>query len=155
MEETFVYIIQRGFGSIKIGVAKDPESRLAQLQTGNFRRLHLIAKIPQPSRDAAFRLEKMFHQALTPWRLSNGEWFRKSAITGLRSKGILRDEHLKISAKEVVNLGERYYKAVCEEYKNATEEDLLNAIASLKRRNDKLEEFNRQRLAMLEARRVS
>jgi predicted GIY-YIG superfamily endonuclease len=55
---TYVYFIQKGYGSVKIGVADNPEQRLRSLQTGNHGELHLIAKLPCSSRSAAFEMER-------------------------------------------------------------------------------------------------
>jgi predicted GIY-YIG superfamily endonuclease len=151
MEETYVYIIQRGYGSIKIGVAKSPESRCEQLQTANHQKLSIIAQIPCRSRDAAFSLEKFLHAKLVRFRLANGEWFRKSALQVLRSGGTLKDEHLEVSAEGLFNLTERFLVEVRKEFDGKPRTDLLRHIASLRRRNAKLTEFNEQRLAMLAA----
>jgi hypothetical protein len=61
------FILAPTTGRIKIGKSKDPETRLAQLQTGNGEPLKLIATV---SGD----YEKQFHKILAPYRVS-GEWF--------------------------------------------------------------------------------
>lgn len=80
-----VYFIQKGYGSVKIGVAEDPERRLRELQTGNHGRLHLIAKLPCPSRAAAFALERQMHERFASDRLQ-GEWFHKRILRKFKER---------------------------------------------------------------------
>ena len=103
-EETFVYFIQRGYGAVKIGVSKNPESRCKQLQTGNFKTLHVIAKLPCKSRAAAMTLEKTLHRRYNRFRLNNGEWFKKGV---LRAIGDRREIMPQIFDREV-NDGTRF-----------------------------------------------
>ncbi len=67
-----VYFIQDGpGGAIKIGVtAGSPQVRLSALQTGNPRRLELLASIPGSSRE-----EAALHERFAALRIQ-GEWFR-------------------------------------------------------------------------------
>ncbi len=68
-----VYFIQEqgDGGAIKIGcTAGDPRARLATLQTGNSRRLHLLASIPGGAAE-----EAALHERFAAYRVS-GEWFR-------------------------------------------------------------------------------
>lgn len=55
---------------IKIGIAKEPASRLASLQTGCPHKLILLAVFNIPN----LKAEKKLHEALSPYRLQ-GEWF--------------------------------------------------------------------------------
>lgn len=64
-----VYFITDG-DCTKIGVAKNPNKRLVQLQTGNPNKL-VIAKVMQ----GGYREESALHEALKDSRLE-GEWFR-------------------------------------------------------------------------------
>lgn len=65
---SFTYFIQAQCGGpIKIGFAKDPQYRLAQLQTGNPEPLVIIALIPG-------NVESYLHQLFEHFRIS-GEWF--------------------------------------------------------------------------------
>jgi hypothetical protein len=69
---SWVYFIQSGnfSGPIKIGVAKDPGARLAQLQVGNPDRLRLRLIIPGTMADEGY-----IHSRLSAYRIG-GEWFR-------------------------------------------------------------------------------
>ena len=81
----YVYLIQKGYGSIKIGVAKNPESRLKVLQTGNHGELFLIAKFPCTCRTEAYALESDLHKRFARFRL-NGEWFKKIILRKFRHR---------------------------------------------------------------------
>lgn len=83
---TYVYFIQRGYGAIKIGVSNDPEERCRQLQTADYKILHVIAKFPMPSRQAAFTMEKELHEKLSNYRLKNGEWFKRGIVNEFQDK---------------------------------------------------------------------
>jgi predicted GIY-YIG superfamily endonuclease len=83
---SYVYLIQRGYGAIKIGVSDNPESRLKQLQTGAQERLRLIAKFPSNSRTEAFNLEKDLHDKLAHHRLK-GEWFHRRILREMKVEG--------------------------------------------------------------------
>lgn len=76
MGECFVYIMKSGNkrGPIKIGVANNPEQRISMLQTGNPYPIQLLAKIPMPSRAAAYDLESWMHEQFDLARME-GEWF--------------------------------------------------------------------------------
>lgn len=71
---------------IKIGVADNPDTRLAELQTGNpyklavCHRLH-IANSGGPARSVAFALEHAVHLRLEPYAM-HGEWFDYPATSG-------------------------------------------------------------------------
>ena len=67
----FVYfIVPEDDEFMKIGFAADVESRIAQLQTGNPRRLQLVAAV-----SGTLRLEQEFHRIMRPYRTS-GEWYK-------------------------------------------------------------------------------
>lgn len=72
-EPNFVYVIQAMPRSpVKIGVAKDPLARLAQLQTGNPYPLHLLYVVPG---DRWLEAE-LHHRANITFRTMGGtEWF--------------------------------------------------------------------------------
>lgn len=71
-----LYLITSGFeGFIKIGIAKDVESRIASLQTGNPYELELLACFD--FRDASF-IEKALHQKCDENHV-RGEWYRLTA----------------------------------------------------------------------------
>ncbi len=69
-----VYVISDGNGLFKIGKAVDVSARIKQLQTGNGRKLQLIAFFMCPDDQSAYRLESAAHEALAS-RRSVGEWF--------------------------------------------------------------------------------
>lgn len=64
-----VYFIQAADGSVKIGIAADPASRLATLQIAHAHPLKLLATCP----GGAMR-EKAYHEHFASARLA-GEWF--------------------------------------------------------------------------------
>jgi len=61
-------------GPVKIGIANDPKSRLATLQTGNPRPLALYWHFPMIDRPMAAGLEQYLHEQHKACRLA-GEWF--------------------------------------------------------------------------------
>lgn len=63
----------------KIGIARSTVSRLSSIQTGNPKKLQVIAAIPIPSRDIVSALEKVLHWTFEDYRLV-GEWFDVSPI---------------------------------------------------------------------------
>lgn len=67
-----VYVIGiEGQAVVKIGIAEDPERRLARLQTAHHDRLYLLAVIPT---DEARTLEAELHERFASSR-RRGEWF--------------------------------------------------------------------------------
>ena len=65
-----IYAIQAGEGGpVKFGVAKNPSSRLRELQTGNPLKLRLVAEV-----DILVSCERQIHHWLREERLQ-GEWF--------------------------------------------------------------------------------
>jgi len=73
----YVYFIQEGkgnHGNIKIGKSNDVDKRLKSLQTGNPRKLTLMASIKCKSPDDAFKLESKFHLKFQDKQI-RGEWF--------------------------------------------------------------------------------
>lgn len=83
MMKTYVYFIQAGCGDIKIGVSRNPEERLRDLQTANNRRLSLIAKMPHASKLDAMGTERLFHRRFARYR-KHGKWFKSVIIKKLR-----------------------------------------------------------------------
>lgn len=67
----YVYLVQSGDDYFKIGIANDPKSRLAQLQTGNPIKLQLVSCY---AFEDATPVEKALHQKYSEFRV-NGEWF--------------------------------------------------------------------------------
>ena len=71
----FVYFIRAGNrGAIKIGWAKNVESRMAELQTGNAFKLNVLTAIPCDSKEHAIATEQRFHRFFAKQRI-RGEWF--------------------------------------------------------------------------------
>lgn len=78
MSKYCVYFIKAGCSmkaNIKIGVTKDLERRIAELQIGNPLPLKCIAKVDCASRAAAYSMENALHRHLRNHRMQ-GEWFR-------------------------------------------------------------------------------
>jgi T5orf172 domain len=70
MPESFVYMLRaEGDTPIKVGVATDVQSRIASLQTGNSRRLELLALLL-----GSYPLERALHCELSGYCV-RGEWF--------------------------------------------------------------------------------
>lgn len=71
--KNYVYFISDG-EFVKIGVAKNPEKRLNDLQTANARKLSILCKIPTKSDKDAYMLEGRLHFEYSAFA-KNGEWF--------------------------------------------------------------------------------
>lgn len=70
--EMFIYaIMEEDTGNIKIGISKNPEQRLRQLQTGNSSQLSIVKTIKA---DNNFKDEKALHLK-NKEHLIRGEWF--------------------------------------------------------------------------------
>lgn len=68
---TFVYIIERADGKVKIGISKNPKRRRCTLQSSTPDRLRLHKSYRTAG---AAQKETGVHDLLEPWRVS-GEWF--------------------------------------------------------------------------------
>ena len=78
-EECFIYVIcQDGkncqTGPVKVGITKDPYSRIKSLQTGNHHRLSYALKLTVPNKEMAAFIESAFHSIQQENRMI-GEWF--------------------------------------------------------------------------------
>ena len=77
MKKDYLYIIGNDQGFIKVGVSKNPERRVKQLQTGNEHKLTLLfTEEFECERKHLLHIEKEVHKALR--RMSTkcvGEWF--------------------------------------------------------------------------------
>ncbi len=95
MDEWCVYIIQENPTlNIKIGYAKNINSRLSGIQVGNPRTLSLIFKENFPSEEQCRKPEKLLHSHLSFCALS-GEWFEyrpshEKLISSLKENGIIK-----------------------------------------------------------------
>ena len=77
MKTTYVYFIKERLGihaPVKIGVAKNPEGRMAELQIGNSRRLEIVARLGPMSAKHAYGTETRLHSKFKKYRI-RGEWF--------------------------------------------------------------------------------
>jgi len=71
-EILYVYAIREvNTGHIKLGISKDPQTRLKQLQTGNSSRLELVAYCEAKQ---GFRDERASHEENADYHI-HGEWF--------------------------------------------------------------------------------
>jgi len=68
------FIQEQGTGHIKIGRSVDPKRRVRSLQTGNAKRLKLIAYFKGKGDQEAY-----LHELLRDWRLK-GEWFSVDCV---------------------------------------------------------------------------
>ncbi|MBK1641979.1 hypothetical protein CKO12_08865 [Chromatium okenii] len=77
LPDMYVYAIrEKNTGNIKLGISKDPESRLQQLQTANSGELELVAYRKAVNK---FQDEKNIHQLAADYHI-RGEWFTSSAL---------------------------------------------------------------------------
>jgi len=86
-------------GPIKIGVAKNVEKRLSDLQCASPYELSLITKIDCGSRRKAYDLERRLHK-MYGYKRMRGEWFQgdiklKEADDLLKTKHVALDESKK------------------------------------------------------------
>lgn len=71
---SFVYVVSEGAnGPVKVGVAKRPRQRLAELQIGNPRKLKLAGSWLAETRSRAIGVEFEVHAEMKRYRL-RGEW---------------------------------------------------------------------------------
>lgn len=77
----FLYCIANESGSVKFGFSKDPDRRLAALQTGSSESLHLLETVRVPE-DSVREYERLLHQEFAHLR-ERGEWFRIRAEDGV------------------------------------------------------------------------
>lgn len=82
MEISYLYIISNGT-DLKVGVSKDPDKRLKQLQTGSSKKLEIVNIFPLPS-DKIYGLEKECHQKLVSTYRKRGEWFKSPLLWDVR-----------------------------------------------------------------------
>lgn len=80
MEETnYVYILRSGnTNNFKIGVSKNIENRIKQLQTGNPYKITVYHYFEAPTRENAFNCEHWLHKFFDGHKteLMRGEWYR-------------------------------------------------------------------------------
>lgn len=90
VKNSFVYFISecrnhnlKGNSAVKIGVARNPATRLAELQTGNPKELELALTFSPMSEKQAYHLESRFHSKFRKYKI-RGEWFRKLLFSELK-----------------------------------------------------------------------
>jgi len=88
----YVYVVTSTKKYFKIGVAKNPDRRLSELQTGNPEPLQIEILIQCPSEKAAYGLESLLHRRFSRRRVRN-EWFFFGK----------KDEHIKAGRETVYN----------------------------------------------------
>jgi hypothetical protein len=76
MKKSYVYIITNG-EDFKVGVSVNPKKRLKQLQTGNPKKLRLVAVFEVEKKDV-FKMEKEAHASISCWYMKSGEWFKNA-----------------------------------------------------------------------------
>jgi hypothetical protein len=73
-DAVYIYVLRMSTGPVKVGVARDPEHRALQVQTGNPYAVS-VAHVHGPvERDQAREIERDVHGLLADYRLV-GEWF--------------------------------------------------------------------------------
>jgi len=82
MEISYLYIISNGT-DLKIGVSKNPQKRLKQLQTGSADKLEFFELYPLSSK-RVYSLEKECHQKLQTNYIKRGEWFKAPLFWDVR-----------------------------------------------------------------------
>lgn len=91
-EYAYMYIISDSNGYMKIGIAKDPERRVKQLQTGHATKLDLLfAEEFYCRRSHLLKIEKLVHRkirSIAP--RMKGEWFEISMEDLEEVKSIIR-----------------------------------------------------------------
>lgn len=73
-QSTYVYFISSGSTPIKIGISNNPNTRLSELQTAHYQRLHLLYTIECHDRAQAYELESAFHRWYGDLHVRN-EWY--------------------------------------------------------------------------------
>ena len=86
-----VYIISEGkSGPVKVGVARNPDSRVRELQSGNPKRLYVADWWQMPDRNEAFAVERAILDEMAPYRMV-GEWIDADEL-GMRALVLSRIE---------------------------------------------------------------
>ena len=75
--KTYVYFVSDLEKYIKIGVAKNVQGRMNELQVGNPKKLYLVEYISFEYQEQAYIAEKKLHSMFFRWRAC-GEWFELS-----------------------------------------------------------------------------
>lgn len=78
MSRTYLYVVGREEGPVKVGISTNVLSRMRALQTGCPFKLELLAMFRFDTREDAASQESFFHECYADVRTS-GEWFRIEA----------------------------------------------------------------------------
>lgn len=81
----YVYFMKGQLGNIKIGVSKDPDARLKELQTGHSCNLKILERFPFESRLKAYDIEKQLHIRFRKFKL-RGEWFKYETYSEFKAR---------------------------------------------------------------------
>jgi hypothetical protein len=79
---TYVYVIGRDEGPVKVGITTNLIARLRSMQTGCPFKLQLLYAMPAENRDNALWHERIFHDVYAEHRLE-GEWFNLAAYEAI------------------------------------------------------------------------
>ena len=74
MSTTYLYVIGREEGPVKVGITNSLTGRISAIQTGCPFRIKLLHAQPMRNRDHALLHERWFHASYEEKRL-HGEWF--------------------------------------------------------------------------------
>lgn len=79
-EIAYIYMITDEDGCVKIGISRDPNKRLKQLQTGHASKLSLYhTEEFNCTRNHLLKIEKLLHREISnSHKKANGEWFKIS-----------------------------------------------------------------------------
>lgn len=73
-----VYVMGREIGPVKIGVSRNPDKRIVEIQSGCPYPIEILYWVRARDRPNAFELERDFHEVFRDKRLT-GEWFSMNA----------------------------------------------------------------------------
>jgi len=80
MSEREVYFARtKSSGAVKIGVSKEPEQRVKELQTGNPMEIEVILTTTPPEGHTALEWEQGLQKLCQSYKM-NGEWFEEKVI---------------------------------------------------------------------------
>jgi len=98
----FVYVISAEDDAVKIGVARNVERRMKELQTGQHRKLSVLSSLFCGSRQEAYAIECRTHQLLKDDMLE-GEWFGvtgEEAKVAIEQARVMLDEEKRLKASQ-------------------------------------------------------
>jgi hypothetical protein len=106
MSRCYIYIIAiDGHDLCKVGISKNPQSRLSQLNTGSPYKMRFVCILETPNASEARKLESAFHKVMRKHR-TNGEWFSLNAAEAIRAMtwnvSSYFEHHIDLEGVEVV-----------------------------------------------------